>query len=209
MLCVACLKSHKWGLFPPRSDPHNHIIWTIVNLFDILDEIHNLPSTLQLSKFVCPLRSPPPQTGPAFSASCSEDPATTQVWSSVFNNYKSCIVFGIFSKYSQHLWSSLTKCRQHLDEQSRIDGAADPAAAASTATAATSRSATTTSPAARRTSEQSLPSSRAGSSCRRRGRSSWRWSSRPAAALGPAADVAARGTAGEEEARVLFLSISI
>ena len=113
MLCVACLKSHKWGLFPHRSDPHNDIIWTKVNLFDIFDEIHNLPSTLQLSKFVCPLRSPPPQTGPAFSASCSEDPPTTQVWSSVF--YKSCIslVFLMlqnslvfFSKYSQHLWST-------------------------------------------------------------------------------------------------------
>ena len=197
MLCVACLKSHKWGLFPPRSEPYIDIIWMKVNLFDILDEIHNLPSTLQLSKFVCPLRSPPPQTGPAFSASCSEDPATTQVWSYVLN--KSYILFGFFDVaniFGQNILNIFG--RQHLDKQSRIDRAADPAAAASTATAATSRSATTTSPAARRTSEQSLPSSRAGSSCRRRGRSSWRWSTRPAAALGPAADVAARGAAGEE-----------
>ena len=34
MLCVACLKSHKWGLFPHRSDPHYDIISTKVNLFD-------------------------------------------------------------------------------------------------------------------------------------------------------------------------------
>ena len=34
MLCVVCLKSHKWGLFPHRSDPHNDIISTKVNLFD-------------------------------------------------------------------------------------------------------------------------------------------------------------------------------
>ena len=104
------------GAVSTQVGPRNDIISTKVNLFDTFWTRLNLtsfPQHLQLSTFISPFRSPPPQTGPAFSASCSEDPATTQVWSSGFN--KSCIVFGIFnvanifglfSKYSQHLWST-------------------------------------------------------------------------------------------------------